>query len=428
MLYRLSKSKATGLDKISARLLRECADLISNSLCLIFNCSTSTGVFPDEWKCFKVIPLFKNGSHSELNNYRSITIIPVVAKVFDRIVYDQVLAYINKHNLISNYQFGFRGLHSTATAILEATGNWAYNIDSGCVNAVIFLDLKEAFDTVDHDILLSRLNAYGIRGVVHKWFESYLNGRHQKCFVNGCLSENRALICGVPQGTILGPLLFLLYINDLPNCLSHSQPRMFADDTQLTYADNDIAKIELNLTNDLESIREWLIIKQVTQNMSKTEFMVIGSRQRLYTLDNAPVLTAIEGASIKQVKSTKSLGLHIDEHLSWSVHVHVDVHAISKKIASGIGALKRIRSFVPRTTLHTIFHSLIQPHFDYCSVVWGNCNKTLATKMQKLQNRSARVLTFSGYDTNADGLLQDMDGKTLKHSAKFTRLLWSISR
>jgi hypothetical protein len=143
--------------------------------------------------------------------------------------------------------------------------------------------------------------------------------------------------------------------------------------------------------------------------MSKTEFMVIGSRQRLYTFDNAPVLT-IEGAPIKQVKSTKSLGLHIDEHLSWSVHVD----AISKKIASGIGALKRIRPFVPRTTLHTIFHSLIQPHFDYCSVVWGNCNKTLTTKLQKLQNRSARVLTFSGYDTNADGLLQDLGWENLE--------------
>jgi hypothetical protein len=319
---------------------------------LIFNCSISTGVFPDEWKCSKVIPLFKNGSHSELNNYRPILIIPVVIKVFERIVYDQVLAYINNHNLTSNCQSGFRGLHSTATALLEATDNWAYNIDSGCVNAVVFLDLKKAFDTVDHAILLSKLNAYGIRGVVHKWFESYLNGRHQKCFVNGCLSGNRALICGVPQGTILGPLLFLLHINDLPNCLSHSQPRMFADGTHLTYADNDIAKIELNLTNDLESIREWLIVNKLTLNMSKTEFMVIGSRQRLYTFDNAPVLT-IDGAPIKQAKSTKSLGLHIDEHLSWSVHVHVD--AISKKIASGIGALKRIRPFVPRTTLHILF-------------------------------------------------------------------------
>ena len=242
-----NNSKATGLDKISARLLRECADLISNSLCLIFNCSISTGVFLDEWKCSKVIPLFKNGSHSELNTYRPISIFPVVAKVFERIVYDQVLAYINNRNLISNCQSGFRGLHSTATALLEATDNWAYNIDSGCVNAVVFLDLKKAFDTVDHDILLSKVNAYGIRCVVHKWFESYLNGRHQKYFVNGCLSENRALICGVPQGTILGPLLFLMYINDLPNCLSHSQPRMFADDTHLTYADNDIAKIELKV-------------------------------------------------------------------------------------------------------------------------------------------------------------------------------------
>ena len=153
LLYRLSKSKATGLDKISARLLCECADLISNSLCLIFNCSNYTCVFPDEWKCSKVIPLFKNGSHSELINYRPISIIPVVAKVFERIVHDHVLASINNHNLISNCQSGFRGLHSTATALLEATDNWAYNIDSGCVNAVVFLVLKKAFDMVDHDIL-----------------------------------------------------------------------------------------------------------------------------------------------------------------------------------------------------------------------------------------------------------------------------------
>ena len=289
------------------------------------------------------------------------------------------------------------------TALLEVTDNWAFNIDSGNVNAVVFLDLKKAFDTVDHDILLSKLNLYDIRGAENNWFKSYLNGRNQKCFVNGCLSENRSLTCGIPQGTILGPLLFLLYINDLPNCLSYSQPRMYADDTHLTYADNHISKIELNLNQDLVNVSEWLIVNKLTLNKSKTEFMLIGSRQRLNTFDNAPTI-AINGAPIKQVPVSKSLGVHIDENLSWTVNIET----ITKKIASGIGALKRIRSFLPRKTLQFIFNSLIQPHFEYCSAVWGNFNKTLADKFQKLQNRAARVLTFSSYDTNADRLFEEL--------------------
>lgn len=409
ILSKLCKSKATGLDKISARLLRECADLIADSLCLIFNRSITTGIFPDEWKCSKVIPLFKQGERFDLNNYRPISIIPVVAKVFERVVYDQVFTYLTENNIISNHQSGFRCLHSTVTALLEATDNWAFSIDRGEVNAVVFLDLKKAFDTVDHDILLSKLTEYGITGNSNSWFKSYLYGRNQKCFVNGYLSHNRSLSCGIPQGTILGPLLFLLYINDLPNCLSHSEPRMYADDTHLTFSSNNINSINYHLNQDLSSVNEWLIANKLTLNKSKTEFMLIGSRQRLRTLDNAPSLV-IDEVPVKQVFSTKSLGVHIDENLSWNVHID----KLCKKIASGIGALKRIRPFVPHSTLQSIFNSLIQPHFDYCSAVWGTCNKTLANRLQKLQNRAARVLTFSSYDTNADGLLKKLGWKNLE--------------
>ena len=135
--------------------------------------------------------------------------------------------------MLSPRQSGFRYLHSTVTALLEATDSWAYDVDRGNINAVVFLDLKKAFDTVDHEILLSKLNKYGIEDMENKWFKSYLNNRNQKCFVNGCLSQNRSLACGIPQGTILGPLLFILYINDLPYCLSYTQPRMYADDIRI---------------------------------------------------------------------------------------------------------------------------------------------------------------------------------------------------
>ena len=148
LLNKLSKSKASGLDKIPTRLIRECADLICISICKIFNCSLTTGIFPDDWKCAKVTPLFKQGSSSDKNNYRPISVVSVVAEVFERITYDQVYAYLSEHNIISKSQSGFRSIHSTVTALLEATDSWAFDIDRGNVNAVVFLDLKKAFDTV----------------------------------------------------------------------------------------------------------------------------------------------------------------------------------------------------------------------------------------------------------------------------------------
>ena len=409
LVRKLCKNKATGLDKISVRLIHECADLIADSLCSIFNCSIATGIFPEDWKISKVIPLFKQGDRSDLNNYRPISIIPVIAKVFERVVYDQIFAFLNENKLLSPHQSGFRCLHSTVTALLEATDSWAYDIDRGNINAVVFLDLKKAFDTVDHEILLSKLNKYGIEDMENKWFKSYLNNRNQKCFVNGCLSQNRSLACGIPQGTILGPLLFILYINDLPNCLSYTQPRMYADDTNLSFASDSIDTIEHKMNHDLANIKEWLIANKLTLNKSKTKFMLIGSRQKLRTFDKSPSLV-IDGAPLNRVSNTKSLGVTIDENLSWSEHIG----ELCKKIASGIVAIKRTRSLFPRRTLQLVYNSLVQPYFDYCNSVWGNCCKTLATKLQKLQNRAARVLTFSGYDISADNLFKVLGWKNLE--------------
>ena len=199
-LNKLNKFKSTGLDKISSRLIRYCADVISPHLTIIFNRSLVTGIFPDDWKAAKVTPLFKQGDRSDMNNYRPISVISVVAKVFERIVYNQLSNYLSEHNILSKHQSGFRSFHSTVTALLETTDSWAYNIDHGNVNAVVFLDLKKAFDTVDHHILLSKLHLYGINGIAHRWFSSYLDNRTQKCFVNGSLSNTCTLKCGVPQG------------------------------------------------------------------------------------------------------------------------------------------------------------------------------------------------------------------------------------
>ena len=274
---------------------------------------------------------------------------------------------------------------------------------------VVFLDLKKSFDTVNHPILLSKLHSYGVKGNAYKLLSSYLDNRTQKCAVNGVLSKSCTLTCGIPQGTILGPLLFLLYINDLPNCLSDSQPRMYADDTRLIYADNDICSIEASLNQDLSNINRWLIANKLTLNMTKTEFMLIGSRQKLNNLAVLPALE-INGTKLNRINFTKSLGVLIDENLTWSNHIP----AISKKIASGIGSIKRISHCVPPATLQNIYHGLVLSHFDYCSVVWGNCAKTLSDKLQKLQNRAVRVLTHSSYDTDANQLLTELGWDNLE--------------
>ena len=232
----------------------------------------------------------------------------------------ELYGFLTEHGLICKCQSEFRTAHSTVTGLLEATDTWAFNIDRGKINVVVFLDLKKASDTVNHKTLLSKLSNYGIHDNAYYWFESCLENRTQRCSNNGSLSKGCSLSCGVPQGTLLGPLLFLLYINDLPNCLFNCQPRMSADDTHLTYVGDNADNIQSCLNQDLANVNNWLIANKLTLNMTKTEFLLIGSRQRLSTLTDSPIPT-INGAPVGQFTTTKSLGVFIDDKLNWSSHI-----------------------------------------------------------------------------------------------------------
>ena len=258
----------------------------------------------------------------------------------------------------------------------------------------VFIDFKKAFDTVNHNILLKKLMRYGIKDNELKWFQSYLSNRTQYFFVNGVLSSSQIISCGVPQGSILRPLLFFIYVNDLPGCLSESIPNMYPDDTNITAYHTNINKVEHVLNKDLDILYRWLQANRLSLNVLKSEYMLI-SDPKIF----------IRGHSLKRVVVTKSLGLMIDENISWEEHVNY----ISRKVAKDLGMLRRIRDLVQISTLVDIYSSIILPHFEYCSSVWDNCRKGLRDKLQKLQNRAARIITRSTYEIRSSQILNNLN-------------------
>ena len=355
LLHGLSSNKATGVDKISCKIIKLAAPAISDSLTYIFNQAITSSFFPDECKTARVIPLYKNGQRNVPGNYRPISVLPAISKIMERILYDQLYNYLTKFGFLSDCQFGFRKFHSTATALLDCTNDWYMNLDRKMFNLVVLIDLKKAFDTVDHQILLRKLELYGVKGQALSFLKSNLSNRSQKCQIQGSVSSEKLIKCGVSQGSILGPLFFLLYINDLPQCLYKAKPRLFADDTNLIAFGDSITDLEAAVNSDLENLRKWLIANKLSLNVAKTEFMIIGSKQLIKSISNLQLNVKIENETVKQVYESKTLGVTIDQHLSWKSNTE----NICKKITSGISALRRLKEVADK---QVISHSLIFSH------------------------------------------------------------------
>ena len=414
LLHGLSSNKATGIDKISCKIIKIAAPAISDSLTFIFNQALTLSSFPNEWKMARVIPLYKNGQRNIPGNYRPISVLPAISKIMERIMYDQLYNYLTKFELLSDSQFGFRKSHSTATALLDCTNDWYMNLDRKMFNLVVLIDLKKAFDTVDHQILLRKLELYGIKGEALTLLKSYLTNRNQKCQIKNSFSTERLIKCGVPQGSILGPLFFLLYINDLPQCLNKTKPRLFADDTNLTASGDSITDLETAVNSDLENLRKWLIANKLSLNVAKTEFMLIGSKTMIKKNSDSRLNVFIENKQIKQVSECKTLGVIVDRHLSWKSNSE----NICKKITAGISAIRRVKPFVDKDTLISIYNAIVRPYFDYCCEVWDVFGESQSKRLQKLQNRAARIILNMSNDVNHSIALRALGWEPLKTERK----------
>ena len=290
-------------------------------------------------------------------------------------------------------------------------------MDQGLINGVIFLDLKKAFDTVDHKILLSKLELYGFSNNCLRWFVSYLSNRTQLCKVGKTYSSKRYVKTGVPQVSstlfylrcpLLGPLLFLLYINDLPNCLSDSIPALFADDTNVTTTGSSMEDIQKKLNNELENLHHWLLANKLSLNVGKTEYMIIRSQQRLSKITSDPEIS-IGPQNINRVKHTKTPGVLVDENISWKNHID----ATCKKISKAIGLLRRVKNVISIESLKRLYQALVMPYFDYCSLVWDNCSNNLKDRIQKLQNKAGRIITGDSYYMSATSTRTKLGWKDL---------------
>jgi hypothetical protein len=385
-LQHLDSRKATGTDNLNARLLKDGAHIISFPLAKIMNTSLRTGKIPLEWKQASVTPIFKAGDPQEASNYRPISILPICMKVFECAVHTQLYAFVQANGILCINHSGFRKSHSTCTALIEVTDTILSNMNEGLLTGAVYLDLKKAFDTVDHQTVLKRMSSLGIKDTELSWFSDYLDNRKQCVRINNTESEYLQVNCGVPQGSILGPLLFILYVNDLPNVIQNSKIFLYADDTLLLFASNDTNKIKRALEQDLKHATEWFSINKLHLNVNKTKWTLFGTWQRLRLSDLPDI--SVNGENLEHVDEYKYLGLHLDSHLDWNHHIS----HVAGKISKRLGVLKRVRRHLNLFTAKMLYNALVLPMFDYCDVVLSNMNLSQLDRLQKLQNRGARIL------------------------------------
>jgi hypothetical protein len=381
-LQGIKAHKAYNPDGIPPIVLKCCARTLTSSITLLFNLCLDLGYVPNKWKLANVVPIFKKGSREMVNNYRPVSLLTVISKVMERCIHSHVYA-ITRQDILSS-QHGFMTSRSTTTQLLSFYDNIHQNVDSGGQVDVLYLDLSKAFDSVPHKLLINQLKSFGYSNKLLKFFHSYLSNRFQKVVVQGQESEYLPVLSGVPQGSILGPLLFLYYINNCGQNLSqNTNLSLYADDSKLSCQIKDINDC-ITLQNDLDSLVSWGFRHGMYFNPNKCSTMTFTRKSDAIVYDYI-----INGTSVSRVSKFTDLGIHVSDNLTWDHHIDICLKKANKRL----GLIKRSLGYVCPTNIKILsYTSLVRPLVEHNSQIWSGCNKKYMVKLESLQRRATKFI------------------------------------
>ena len=377
--------------------------IASNIICPIFtkltNLCFESGIFPDNLKSATVIPIHKSGEEINSQNYRPISLTSPFSKLIERCIVNRMGKFLEKYNLINPSQFGFRKGMSTENAVNSIHNKFTKQLDNNNVICSIFLDIKKAFDSVNHQILLKKIYRYGFRGQTFNLLSSFLKSRTQSVLIQNVLSSPLPITCGVPQGSVLGPLMFLLLINDLPTSCDLTAT-LFADDACFSACHSSPSALENRINRELIKISNWFKSNKLNLNYDKTVYMIMLKQRKKHKFN-----ILIDNNKLNESNSVKYLGIMIDSNLNWKPQID----KVSNKIAKGCWAISKLRPFVNSTILRLIYYTLIYPHLLYCITSWGTACKTYLNKLASKQKRTIRIMTYSSYTAPSTPLFKQLN-------------------
>lgn len=385
----LHARKAPGIDRFSVKLFKDNIHILAPHLRHIFNHSLETGIYPHQLKTAKLVPIFKEGDKLKPSSYRPISVLSIINTIFEKILSSHIRKYISKYNIIGPSQHGFTPKRSTSTAVLVLSQILNTALHNNNIAVVVYLDIKKAFDAVNHAKLLSKLYNYGFRGRIHDLLTSYLSDRRQCVTIRNFISDPQTVLTGVPQGSVLGPILFSLYINDFPSILEHSQALMYADDTALIFTGATIEEIQPKINHDLRSVLAWFNNNYLSLNLDKTKYTIFHSRRK--QLDSNLLSISLNNKQLQHVSSYKYLGIIFESDMHWKSQIQ---HVCSK-LAYGCHILLKARECFDLAILRILYFAFVHSHLSYCLESWGGTYITYLEPVILIQKRALRIMTFS---------------------------------